>query len=55
MHQRLEHQQSEDQDATIERREKHKTFVNDSKFILTEKGPLISNTIKSTPMSNEIH
>jgi len=51
----LEHQQSEDQDATTERREKLTTFVNDSKFILTEKGPFISNTIKSTPMSYETH
>ena len=41
--QKLEHKQLEDQDATIERREKLTTFENDSKFILTEKGPLISN------------
>ena len=41
--------------ATIERREKLTTFVNDSKFILTEKGPLISVTIKSTPTSDEIN
>jgi hypothetical protein len=46
---------AEDQDATTERREKLTTFVNDSKFILTEKEPLISNTIKSTPVSNEIY
>ena len=53
--QKLEHQQSEDQDATIEGREKLTILVNNSKFILKERGPLISNTIKSTPMSNEIH
>ena len=42
--QKLEEQLSEDQDATIERREKLTTFVYDSKFILAKKGSLISNT-----------